>query len=145
MQSRDIKDLAAEMQPLALAFLEQAAKVLPANVECRMIQTGRSAAYQNQLYAQGRTAPGKKVTNATSKDSAHCVDRPETETLDSLAFDIGLFRDGKYLDGSKPADVELYKAIGPVGRELGLRWGGDFKSITDLPHYEHMSWQNRKR
>mgnify|MGYP000016387495 CR=1 FL=1 len=54
-------------------------------------------------------------------------------------------RDGKYLDGSKSADVELYKALGPVGRELGLRWGGDFKSITDLPHYEHMSWQNRKR
>ena len=68
MQSRDIKDLAAEMQPLALAFLEQAAKVLPANVECRIIQTGRSAAYQDQLYAQGRTAPGKKVTNATWRD-----------------------------------------------------------------------------
>nr|WP_295770097.1 M15 family metallopeptidase [Rhodoferax sp.] len=41
----------------------------------------RSCAEQDALYAQGRTAPGNKVTNAKSGDSNHNF---------GIAFDIGV-------------------------------------------------------
>lgn len=47
-----------------------------------------------------------------------------------LAFDIGIFKDGKYLEESP-----LYAKAGAIGEELGLLWGG-FWSSGDEPHFE---------
>lgn len=46
---------------------------------------------QNALYAQGRTAPGNKVTNAKGGFSNHNF---------GIAFDIGIFEGAKYLGDS---------------------------------------------
>jgi peptidoglycan L-alanyl-D-glutamate endopeptidase CwlK len=142
--SRDVKDLSVFMQKAAADFLVLANAALQAKnpaLKCALVQTGRSPAYQNALYAQGRTKPGPVVTNARAGQSPHTVDNPATPNLDSEAFDVGIFEGKKYLTGATPAELELYKLLGPIGKQLGLRWGGDFKSIKDYPHFENPAWK----
>lgn len=86
-------------------------------------QTLRSEAYQNNLYAQGRTRSGKIVTNAKYPQSLHCF---------GIAFDVCVIIDGK----ANYSRIDLYKKVGELGKSLGLTWGGDFKSIKDYPHFE---------
>lgn len=76
-----------------------------------------------------RAAPnlGAIVTNARAGHSNHNF---------GLAFDIGVFRGGRYL-----AESPVYKAVGALGIELGLSWGGNWKDIKDQPHFElHPVW-----
>jgi hypothetical protein len=40
--------------------------------------------------------------------------------------------EGKHYLGESP----LYKAVAVLGKQLGLSWGGDWKNLTDQPHYE---------
>lgn len=82
----------------------------------------RSYAEQDALYEQGRTRPGNVVTNARGGYSNHNF---------GIAFDIGLFERNEYL-GESP----MYKAVGTLGVELGLEWGGNWKTIVDQPHYQ---------
>ena len=42
-----------------------------------------------------------------------------------------MFDGNRYL-----AESPLYKAVGALGMELGLDWGGSWKSIVDQPHFE---------
>lgn len=78
-------------------------------------------AEQDALYAKGRTAPGPKVTNARAGYSNHNF---------GIAFDIGVFEGTRYL-----CDSPKYKAVGALGMDLGLEWGGSWKTIVDQPHY----------
>lgn len=91
----------------------------------------RSWEEQERLYAQGRTAPGKRVTNARPGSSMHNY---------GLAIDCGVFRLGRYLDAGNPAERKeadsMHRAAGAIAKQQGLRWGGDFRSIYDAPHYE---------
>lgn len=87
---------------------------------------------QEKLYAQGRTSPGKIVTNARPGYSYHNF---------GLAIDCGVFKNGKYLDGSKDKnDVkraqDFHSYIASTSIKFNLRWGGVFK-IVDMPHYEY--------
>jgi len=84
----------------------------------------RSYDEQNALYVQGRIKPGARVTNARGGHSNHNF---------RLAFDITLF-DGK---GQPIWTSHLYRAAGEFGKTVGLDWGGDWKTFTDLPHYEY--------
>lgn len=81
----------------------------------------RSISEQNRLYAQGRTKPGKKVTNARGGYSWHNF---------ALAADYVFVINGK-VTWNGPWDV-----FGKTARECGLEWGGDFKSIVDRPHVQ---------
>jgi hypothetical protein len=83
----------------------------------------RSFSEQAALYAKGRTAPGPKVTNAKPGSSWHNF---------GLAYDLTLFQGDKNPVWEHPA----YAIAGRIGKELGLRWGGDFKSLVDRPHFE---------
>ena len=84
----------------------------------------RSWDEQAILYAQGRTRPGAKVTNARAGSSFHNY---------GVAFDIGLFAaDGSYLTASGPYEQLFARAGAPAG----FHWGGHFKSLKDTPHYE---------
>ncbi len=82
----------------------------------------RTYAEQDALYAQGRTRPGNVVTNARGGFSNHNF---------GIAFDIGLFERNQYL-GESP----MYKAVGTLGVELGLEWGGNWRTIVDQPHFQ---------
>lgn len=95
---------------------------LPAGCSVKLISGHRSWDEQNALYAQGRSKPGRVVTNARGGYSNHNF---------GIAVDVGVFQDGNYLPESP-----LYSKLGPVGKSCGLSWGGDWKSIKDLPHFE---------
>lgn len=98
---------------------------LPAyeGVEVRIVDGSRTYEEQNALHAQGRTKPGQIVTNARGGSSWHNF---------RVAFDIGVFKKGKYLGEST-----LYKRLGEIGESVGLEWGGHWESITDMPHYQY--------
>lgn len=89
-------------------------------------QALRSMEQQAALYAQGRTAPGAIVTNSPPGSSWHNY---------ALAFDIAP------LDASGqphwPDDEGLWQRLGAIGKQLGLTWGGDFRSFKDRPHFEY--------
>lgn len=114
-----------DVQPRARAFLS-AAKSIAAQrgLDVRVISGTRSYMEQDALYAKGRTAPGKIITNAKAGFSNHNF---------GLAWDIGVFS----ADGKKYYDEHpLYRELGVLGESLGLEWGGHWKTIVDEPHYQ---------
>jgi peptidoglycan L-alanyl-D-glutamate endopeptidase CwlK len=120
---RNLATLDPKAGPKFRAFM---AKLIPfmaaKGVVAEVISGNRTYAEQDALYAQGRTKPGSIVTNAKGGQSNHNF---------RIAVDIGLFRDGDYLE-----DSPLYSECGPIGKSVGLEWGGDWNSIKDLPHFE---------
>lgn len=102
-----------------------------AGIELMVTGTLRTKAEQEALYAQGRSKPGKIVTRARYPYSLHCW---------GLAFDIAVVRDGK-------ADwdaADLYEKVGKMGTDLGLVWGGNFKSFKDMTHFELAGYDPHK-
>ncbi len=81
---------------------------------------------QDALFAQGRTMPGKIVTNARGGESWHNF---------GLAFDIVV------LDSVGKADWDTahpgWTRGAAIGKSLGLEWGGDWEKFKDLPHFQH--------
>lgn len=103
-------------------------------LEYKAICGTRTWEEQARLYAQGRLGPdgikvpGPIVTNARPGFSFHNF---------GLAIDCGVFRGGKYLDEVEPKTANAFhKQAGALAKEHGLRWGGDFKTIIDTPHFE---------
>lgn len=88
----------------------------------------RTMAEQTALYEQGRNGRGHIVTNAKAGQSFHNY---------GLAYDVCPSQPNGAFDWSTdgPA-VARWQRIGALGKALGLRWGGDFHSIKDLPHFE---------
>ena len=116
---RVIATLHARVQPYARALYFKAREH---GLTINIISGLRSYAEQDALYAQGRTRAGKKVTNARGGYSNHNF---------GIAFDVGLFERNQYL-GESP----LYKAVGALGEELGLEWGGNWRTLVDQPHFQ---------
>ena len=114
-----IASLLPEVQSYARALVHKAAD---AGVTIKIISGLRTYQEQDALYAQGRTTPGDKVTNAKGGQSNHNF---------GIAFDIGVFEGKKYL-----SDSPKYKTVGILGVDLGLEWGGNWKTITDQPHFQ---------
>lgn len=106
--------------------------VLTGRAKVRVSQGVRTWAEQTELYAQGRTKPGKKVTNAKAGQSIHNF---------ALAFDIVLIIDGKEAswdtqkdwDGDKQSD---WMEVVTEFKKEGFSWGGDWRSFKDMPHFE---------
>lgn len=123
MASRNIADCEHLLQ---LAWAKGSADFIATHPQTTVILTCtyRSNEEQAELYAQGRTKPGKKVTNAKPGQSKH-------NSLPSKAFDIAFLTNGK-LDWS-PAN---FKAFADIVKPMGITWGGDFKSPVDLPHFQ---------
>ena len=120
-----IKTLHPNAQAWARLFLDTVRKagVLPEGYTVEIISGNRTWAEQDKLYAQGRFGnPGNIVTYARGGQSNHNF---------QIAWDIGIFHDGKYL-GNSP----LYAALGPIGEGIGLEWGGRWKKLQDTPHYQ---------
>ncbi len=116
---KNITTLLQEVQPIARAMVQKAAQ---SGIQIKIISGLRTYSDQDELYAQGRTKPGPKVTNARGGYSNHNV---------GIAFDIGVFEGTKYLTESVK-----YNAIGALGMDLGLEWGGNWKTIVDQPHFQ---------
>jgi peptidoglycan LD-endopeptidase CwlK len=121
---KNIATLLPEVQPVARALVQKAAL---SGIRIKIISALRTFAEQDELFAQGRTKPGKKVTNARGGFSNHNF---------GIAFDVGVFEGNKFL----PESVK-YKAAGVLGSDLGLEWGGNWTTIVDQPHFQlRPSW-----
>ena len=106
---RVIVTLLPEVQPYARALIGKAAA---AGITIKVISGLRTYKEQDDLYAQGRDRPGPIVTKARGGYSNHNF---------GIAFDIGVFEGSRYLDESPK-----YKAVGVLGTDLGLEWGGNW-------------------
>lgn len=107
--------------------------LLTGNAKARITSAFRSVQEQTALYAKGRTAAGKIVTNAKGGYSVHNY---------GLAFDFCLITDGgKYAswDYLKDYDGDLtpdWMEFVNLFKQYGYEWGGDWKSFKDRPHVQ---------
>lgn len=111
---RDVNELTPAAQNACRLFLK---KCKEAGLNIFLTETYRSQARQNQLYAQGRTEPGKIVT--WTLNSRHTSRR---------AWDIAVIGKDLY-------DMAVIRKAGAIGQSLGMTWGGIW-SPPDYCHFE---------
>lgn len=131
INSRKVEDLNSTVEKMCREFLEKCANdeyLLKNGYTIIITSTFRNAEAQDDLYAQGRTKPGLRVTNAKSGFSWHNF---------RCAFD---FAPCKKV-GDKTVipwhDNKLFEHVGNIGKTCGLEWGGDWKTFKDIPHLQY--------
>jgi hypothetical protein len=123
---RDITVCHPRLQTLTAQLVDKCAG---AGLPIKIGESFRSVAEQDALYAQGRTQPGSIVTNA--KGSSY-----SSQHQWGIAADF--YRaDGK---GAYNEAGDYFKRVGEIAKQLGLAWGGDWKSIIDKPHVYLPDW-----
>lgn len=117
------------LHPTLVSKIQDVLRVMAAaGHPMRPCQGVRTIAYQQTLYAQGRTAPGKIVTNC---DGLTSKSRHQT-ARDGLGHAIDCC-----FEGTDPFGIKQpWPAYGAAVRAAGLTWGGDFTSLVDLDHAE---------
>lgn len=108
-------------------FIEEAEAAL--NITLRIVQGLRTFKEQDDLYAQGRTKPGAKVTNAKGGQSYH---------------NYGLAVDLVEMKGTTPNWSFDYRKLLPYAQKYKLEWGGLWTGIVDKPHFQKIfgySWK----
>lgn len=141
MASRDPAEMHPDLQALWIEFKERCAVL---KIDVFLTCTYRSNAEQDADYAQGRTTPGHKITNAQAGQSAHnCTMNDDGVTPGARAFDfaIQLGDEGNELDWDAD-DPDWLNAI-KCGEALGLVSGKNFPT-PDSDHLELTNWQNYK-
>ena len=126
IDSRDINELHPLVQAMCRLHIEECTK---AGIRVIVYQTYRDHEYQNHLYAQGRTRPGKIVTNAKGGQSFHNW---------RVAYDMAPMRNGQIVWGTSSAeDKALWNKVGELGELVGMEWGGRWKRFVDMPHFQY--------
>jgi len=130
---KNLSTLLPKVQPLFRQFVREARELVSRQgLTLKILSGNRTWQEQDALYAQGRTKPGPKVTNARAGYSNHNF---------GVAIDGGMFRGRTYLDGGTPAEQRearrAYADIATIAKRLGLEWGGDWRSIKDPPHFQY--------
>jgi len=124
INSRKIEDLHPIVAAKCRDFL---ARCRAAGVDVLVTSTYRDLESQAALYAQGRTAPGKRVTNARPGESWHNW---------RVAFDVVPLRLGKPVWGTTGKDGELWEQVGRIGEACGLEWAGRWRSFREFAHFQ---------
>ena len=119
-------------------IINECNRSLTGRAQVRISQGLRTFKEQDDLYAIGRSKPGKIVTNAKGGQSIHNY---------GFAVDIVLIIDGitaswdtaKDWDGDRISDwtecVNIFK-------KYGWTWGGDWKTFKDLPHFDKKGYSD---
>ena len=119
--ARGIDKLHPDLIPICHEFVR---RCKAAGLNVLVTETLRSKAEQDAIYAQGRTKPGKIISNAPWPKSPHCW---------GVAFDFCRNVKGREYDDSDG----FFRKCGAIGKQLGLTWGGDWKNFQDKPHLEY--------
>ena len=122
INSRSLDDLIPPARARVQAFLDAAKKE---GVDLLVTSTYRDNASQDALYAQGRTKPGKIVTNAKAGQSWHNY---------RCAVDVVPIVAGKPRWDVKD---EVWQKVGALGKAQGLEWAGDWKRFREYPHFQY--------
>ena len=122
--SRALDDLLPPVRQRAQAFVDACKQ---AGIDILITSTFRDLESQAALYAQGRTMPGKRVTNAKPGQSYHNW---------RVAFDVVPLRDGKPVWSTTGADGKLWEQIGKLGEAVGLEWAGRWTRFREFAHFQ---------
>jgi peptidoglycan L-alanyl-D-glutamate endopeptidase CwlK len=146
MASREIRHLSDVMQVLYNKFNDRCRRdveLLKIGVTVLLICTHRDNEEQATLYAKGRTAPGKIVTNAKPGQSKHNATLPDG-TPAAEAFDVVPLIHGKpvWADKDDPATPEdeawIWQRVGEHGVAVGLTWyGSPGSKFPEKPHFQN--------
>jgi len=90
-------------------------------IEVLVTSTYRDNESQQALYNQGRTTPGKIVTNAKPGESFHNY---------GVAFDFVPLVNGKAVWD----DTALFARCGELAESCGLEWAGRWKNFKEFAH-----------
>lgn len=101
----------------AIAFMEDLEKL---GIEAGIFSGYRSFDQQAALFAKGRTAPGKIVTNSAPGNSYHNY---------GLAIDVVFLKNGSW------TWVGDFGAISLIGKARGFSWGGNWE-WKDFCHFQ---------
>jgi peptidoglycan L-alanyl-D-glutamate endopeptidase CwlK len=125
--SRELNDLNPEFSLMVDPFL---ANCKAAGIDLLITCTARTNEEQAVLYAQGRTTPGRIVTNAKPGQSAHNY---------GLAIDVVPIVHGKP-DWS--GDSPIWQEIGTLGQARGMQWlGAPDSQFREQAHFQHPQWK----
>lgn len=135
-----IETLHPSVRSEVVNIIAECDKALTGRAKIRVTQALRTNPEQDALYAQGRTKPGKKVTNAKAGQSIHNY---------GFAVDICLIIDGKEAswDTAKDWDndgvADWMECVAIFARH-GWTWGGSWVTFKDMPHFEKrgLTWQS---
>ena len=121
INSRSLSDLNPKVAALCSEFIS---RCKAQKIDIVITSTYRDAEAQNALYAQGRSLPGKKVTNAKSGQSFHNW---------RVAFDFVPIVNGK----ARWDDTALFTQCGEIAENLGLEWAGRWVKFKELAHCQY--------
>lgn len=119
--SRDIDDLHPKVAALCRRFIAACAAQ---GIDVLITSTYRDHEAQAALYAQGRTKPGRVVTNARPGHSWHNW---------RCAFDFVPIVNGK----AQWEDLKTFQRCGQIAEAVGLEWAGRWKSFRELAHCQY--------
>jgi len=136
MSSRKITDCHPLLQPLVQDFLHNCTM---AGIDILITTTWRSPREQDELYAQGRTKPGPKVTNARAGQSAH--NNMLNGLPASLAIDVVPMRSGKPVWGTRGDDLVLWQKVVKAGEDAGLESASKWATFKEWPHFQHRKYK----
>lgn len=118
-----LNELHPAVRDSAIRAYTRACKITPVGVHPFITECFRSFKRSDELYAQGRTKPGNKVSNAKGGESIHNY---------SLALDFVLQVNGK-MDWNVNAN---WMKVIQCFKEEGWESGADWRSFKDYPHLE---------
>lgn len=121
INSRSLDDLIPPAKQRVLLFIEAAKSK---GIDLLVTSTYRDSESQAALFAQGRTAPGKIVTNANAGQSFHNW---------RCAVDVVPLVNGKAIWD----DNALWLQIGKIGESCGLEWAGRWTTFKEMPHFQY--------
>src|SRR5574343_602378 len=125
INSRSLDELHPYVKQLAEELI---AKCDEEDIDLLITSTYRDRESQAVLYAQGRTTPGNKVTNARPGQSFHNY---------RCAFDVVPLVHGKAVWDTTGPSAQLWKSIGEAGKSVGLEWAGDWATFKEYPHFQY--------
>lgn len=126
INSRKIEDLHPKVQEICKKHI---AACKAKNIDIIVTSTLRDQEYQFDLYKLGRTI--LKKPDGTPQGKVTDVQLIGGHGF-GLAYDVVPVVKGKAIWDNK----KFWQIIGEEGKKLGLKWGGDWKSINDKPHFE---------
>lgn len=127
INSRRLEDLEMDVAVKARAFLAACAIELDPSLHVFVVSTYRDFESQAALYAQGRSAPGEVVTWVGPGDSFHNW---------RVAFDVAIYRHGKYVNDKADADKAIWGQVGAIGERCGLEWAGRWTKHHESAHFQ---------
>ena len=121
VSSRSLSELNPKVAAMCSEFINQCKAK---GIDVIITSTYRDAQSQDALYAQGRTAPGSKVTNAKAGQSFHNW---------RVAFDFCPIVNGK----AQWNDLALFTKCGEIAETVGLEWAGRWVKFKETAHCQY--------